>query len=138
LWTFTRRSAKIVGVVAVRLANTLITPLFSATKTRPSGEKRIEVGLSRPEKTTVSWKPLGTAAATGRIRPERRPGASVRNLSCGARSLAGTEAPRREKTTTGRLIRLWRTLFPPGMLASASRRFSCNRDDPGGRPSPEE
>src|SRR5262249_25178591 len=103
-------------------ANTLITPLFSATKTRPSGEKRIEVGLSRPEKTTVSWKPLGTAAATGRIRPARRPGASVRDLCCGARALAVTEAPRTEETRTARPTPLRRKCSPPGNIPRLLRR----------------
>jgi hypothetical protein len=32
-------------------------PLFSATKTRPSGEKRTIVGALRPVIATVSWKP---------------------------------------------------------------------------------
>ncbi len=57
-----RRFANTVGVVSERLSKTLITPLFSATKTRPSEAKRTTVGLVRPLKATVSWKPLGTAA----------------------------------------------------------------------------
>ena len=70
LCTFVLRSANTVGVGSVRLSKTLIRPLFSATKTRPSGEKRTTVGLVRPLKTTVSWKPLGSVAvcaAAGRI-----------------------------------------------------------------------
>ena len=38
-------------------SKTLISPLFSATKTRPSGEKRTDVGWVTPEKAVVSWKP---------------------------------------------------------------------------------
>ena len=33
-----------------------MTPLFSATKTRPSGENRIAVGFVNPLKTVTSWK----------------------------------------------------------------------------------
>ena len=42
--------------------NTLISPLFSATNTRPSGEKRIAVGLVRPLNWVVSVNSAGTAA----------------------------------------------------------------------------
>ena len=38
-------------------------PLFSATNTRPSGEKRTAVGSVSPEKTISSWKPGGSDAA---------------------------------------------------------------------------
>ena len=38
-------------------SKTLISPLFSATNTRPSGEKRTAVGWVRPLKAVVSWKP---------------------------------------------------------------------------------
>ena len=63
LWTFVRRSA----TTAWRRGgnadeNTLMRPLFSATKTRPSGEKRIAVGLVRPLDLAVSVNPGGTAA----------------------------------------------------------------------------
>ena len=40
-----------------------MTPLFSATNTRPSGEKRTAVGWVSPEKTISSWKPGGSDAA---------------------------------------------------------------------------
>ena len=63
LWTCVRRSAKTVGVVSVRLSKTLMRPLFSATKTRPSGEKRTAVGWVSPLKTISSWKPGGNDAA---------------------------------------------------------------------------
>ena len=53
------RSAKRVGVASCKLANTSMMPLFSATKTRPSGAKAIAVGTLRPWKTTVSWNPAG-------------------------------------------------------------------------------
>ena len=48
-----------VGVVSERLSKTFSIPLFSATKTRPSVEKRTFVGFVRPEKTTESEKPAG-------------------------------------------------------------------------------
>src|SRR5439155_14770225 len=57
LCTFVRRSAKIVGVGAVRLLNTLMRPLFAATKTRPSDANSIAVGSTRPEKTIDSSNP---------------------------------------------------------------------------------
>jgi hypothetical protein len=62
-----------VGVVAERLAKTLMSPLFSVTKTLPSGEKWTEVGPTNPEKTTDSENPAGKVAAeTGlRIVPRR-------------------------------------------------------------------
>ena len=45
-----------------------MTPLFSATNTRPSGEKRTAVGWVSPEKTISSWKPGGSdAASAGRV-----------------------------------------------------------------------
>ena len=56
------RSAKSVGVVSVRLSKTLIRPFFSATKIRPSGEKRRAVGFESPLNTTDSWNPGGSAA----------------------------------------------------------------------------
>ena len=54
LWTLALRSAKIVGVGSDRLSKTLIRPLFSATKTRPSDANSTDVGLVRPVKTVVS------------------------------------------------------------------------------------
>jgi hypothetical protein len=51
-----------VGEVAERLEKTLMRPLFSATKTRPSGEKRTTVGFDNPEKTTDSENPGGNVA----------------------------------------------------------------------------
>jgi hypothetical protein len=52
-----------VGVVAERVAKTFMKPLFSATKTRPSGEKRTAVGSVNPERTTDSENPAGKVAA---------------------------------------------------------------------------
>ena len=52
-----RRSAKTVGVVADTLAKTLMSPLFSATKTRPSAANWKAVGWTSPPKTSASWKP---------------------------------------------------------------------------------
>ena len=46
-----------VGVVSPRPSKTLMLPVFSATKTRPSGEKRTAVGGLRPLNAVVSWKP---------------------------------------------------------------------------------
>ena len=51
------------GVVAERLAKTLMSPLFSVTKTRSSGEKRIAVGYVNPQNTTDSENPAGMVAA---------------------------------------------------------------------------
>ncbi len=51
--------------VSARPSNTLMTPAFSATKTRPSGENSTAVGSVRPLKTTSSRKPEGAASATG-------------------------------------------------------------------------
>ena len=51
------------GVVSARLSNTLMRPLFSATKTRPSGAKRTTVGWVKPLKATVSWKTPGPDAS---------------------------------------------------------------------------
>ena len=42
------RSAKTVGVGSLTLSNVLMTPDFSAMKTRPSGAKRIAVGFVSP------------------------------------------------------------------------------------------
>ena len=58
-----RRSANTVGVVSVRLSKTLMRPLFSATNTRPSGEKRTAVGWVSPLKTISSWNPGGNDTA---------------------------------------------------------------------------
>src|SRR5215203_6965899 len=63
LCTCVRRSAKVVGVVSENDEKTLISPLFSATKTRPSAEKRTTVGFVRPLNAVVSTKPLGSALA---------------------------------------------------------------------------
>ena len=46
-------------MVSARPLNTLISPLFSATNTRPSGEKRTAVGIFSPLNTVVSVKPCG-------------------------------------------------------------------------------
>ena len=59
MWVLVRRSAKVVGVVSERLSKTLIRPLFSATKIRPSGENRKVMGLVSPLKTADSRKPDG-------------------------------------------------------------------------------
>mgnify|MGYP003694108123 CR=1 FL=1 len=52
--TLVRRSAKTVGVGSPSPLKTLISPLFSATKMRPSDAKRTTVGLFRPETATDS------------------------------------------------------------------------------------
>ena len=61
-------------------------PVCSATNTRPSLAKRTTVGLVRPLKAVVSWKPAGSAApaepgapATG-IAPARRTSMTMRSL----------------------------------------------------------
>ena len=71
LWTLVRRSAKVVGVVSLRLSKTLIRPLFSATKTRPSDANSTWVGFVSPLKTTFSWKPGWQRRGARRCR--RRP-----------------------------------------------------------------
>ena len=48
---------------AVSESNTLTTPRFSATNTRPSGAKRTAVGLVSPLNVIDSWKPAGRVAA---------------------------------------------------------------------------
>ena len=53
-----------VGVVSLSESNTLITPRFSATKTRPSLLNRTTVGLTRPLKTVDSVNPAGRVAAS--------------------------------------------------------------------------
>src|SRR5215216_1640146 len=65
LCTLVRRSANVVGVVSAMLSNTLMRPLFSATKTRPSEAKRKVVGSVSPEKTVVSWNPGGRRSSSG-------------------------------------------------------------------------
>jgi hypothetical protein len=49
-----RKSANRLGVESVRLSNTRIRPLFSATKTRPSDANWIAVGFRSPPSTTGS------------------------------------------------------------------------------------
>ena len=49
-------------MVSNRLSKILIRPPFSATNTRPSGEKRTDVGSVSPLKTISSWKPGGNDA----------------------------------------------------------------------------
>src|SRR5215210_4755648 len=63
LWTFVLRSAKVVGVGSESPSNTLIRPLFSATKTRPSSENSTFVGLERPPSTTSSRNPVESVGA---------------------------------------------------------------------------
>ena len=59
LWTLVRRSANTSRLVSDERSKTLIIPLFSATKTRPSGAKRTAVGLVSPENTVRSENPGG-------------------------------------------------------------------------------
>ena len=56
-----RRSAYSVGVWSLTPLNTRIRPDFSATNTRPSGAKRIAVGLVSPLQATLSLNPVGSA-----------------------------------------------------------------------------
>jgi hypothetical protein len=71
-----------VGVVAERSAKTLMSPLFSATKTRPSGEKRTDVGCVSPESTMDSENPAGKVAAwTGLVIEPRRQAVAVQAMS---------------------------------------------------------
>ena len=61
------------GAESDRLSNTLMMPLFSATKTRPSGENRTAVGLFNPLSTTSSTKPRGNVpcATAGTCSPAK-------------------------------------------------------------------
>src|SRR5215216_620655 len=61
--TRVRKSAHTVGVGSAMLSNTRIRPAFSATKTRPSGAQRIDVGFVKPDLTTESVTEGGSAAA---------------------------------------------------------------------------
>ena len=64
LCTLALRSAKTSGDVSLSESNTLITPRFSATKTRPSLLNRTTVGLTKPLTTVDSWNPAGRVAAS--------------------------------------------------------------------------
>src|SRR5438093_2082205 len=57
------KSANTAGVVAVRLANTLMRPLFSATNTRPSEANLTTIGALRPLNTVMSLKFGGSGCA---------------------------------------------------------------------------
>ena len=66
-----RRSAYTVGVVVAHGSRrSRMRPDFSATNTRPSGAKRIAVGLVRPDQATLSLKPGGhrRGRQAGRLR----------------------------------------------------------------------
>ncbi len=91
-----RRSAKTVGVVAERLLNTLMRPLFSATKTRPSDAKRTAVGLTSPLSATVSWNPL-TVTASGCATSAAD---AVDTWVAPIRSAAANATARRDRRTT--------------------------------------
>jgi hypothetical protein len=59
-----------------------MSPLFSATKTRPSGEKRTDVGSVNPENTTDSENPAGKVAAwTGLVIVPRRQVIAAQTMS---------------------------------------------------------
>ena len=62
-WTLARRSAKTSGVGSAWLSNTLMMPLFSATKMRPSAANSMLAGLVSPLHTTDSEKPVGRTDA---------------------------------------------------------------------------
>ena len=79
------------GVGSVRLSKTLIRPLFSATKTRPSGEKRTTVGFVSPRED-------GRLLEAGRQR--RRVRAAAPHSARAART--GTSASRLRRTVMRR------------------------------------
>jgi hypothetical protein len=59
-----------------------MTPRFSATKTRPSGEKRTAVGSFSPESTMDSENPTGKVAAwTVVVSEPRRQAVAVQTMS---------------------------------------------------------
>ena len=72
LWTFVRRSANTVGVVSERLSKTLISPLFSATKTRPSEAKRTTVGFVEAAEDRRFHEACGHDAGGRCVRARRR------------------------------------------------------------------
>ncbi len=61
-----------VGVGSLKLSNTLMRPLFSATNTWPFGAMRTAVGTVRPLHRTLLWKSGGSAFAATLI-PSRSP-----------------------------------------------------------------
>ena len=72
------------GDVSVSESNTLMTPRFSATNTRPSLAKRTAVGFVRPLMTTDSLKPAGRVAAcatAGAVRARIPDPVSISRLS---------------------------------------------------------
>ena len=60
-------------------SNTLMMPLFSATKTRPSAAKRTAVGEVRPVKTVVASNPEGSTMAVA-LRLPTRTAATARSI----------------------------------------------------------
>src|SRR6188472_4546726 len=117
--TFVRRSATTDGVVSERPSRTLMRPLFSATKIRPSGANWSTVGFTNPDQATLSVKLAGTVpAATG-----------VTNGALGSAAMATSMAitvdhRRRSRLALARpdarprraVIRTWLTLSPPSPL----------------------
>src|SRR5258705_12171932 len=69
-----------------------MTPLFSATKTRPSGENSMFVGLVSPLYTICSWKPVGNADAAAGCPPVS-----------GTKTLATSTAARKARTVRRRI-----------------------------------
>ena len=86
------------GAVSVTDRNSLMMPLFSVTKARPSGAKRTLVGFLSPPKTTTSWNP-GAIAAYAPAGIEKSPSAASRPshlvpMRCG--HCIGHSSPTRE------------------------------------------
>jgi hypothetical protein len=80
------RSAKVSGLVSLRLWKTLMTPFFWPTKTRPSAANWTTVGLVNPVSTTESVKPVG--------RVDPRAGACAVRATNGASSTSAKPAMR--------------------------------------------
>ncbi len=78
-------------VLVVRLGKIFSRPLFSATRTRPSGRKRTTAGLVSPEKTTDSEKPACLKVVAGAKTAAKSP-AKRQRVSVAARRLwVGTD-----------------------------------------------
>jgi hypothetical protein len=99
---------------AARLANTLMRPLFSATNTRPSGEKRTAVGNVRPPRATPSVKPDGSVAgaretgADALVVSDRNPGTAVEGFAATAVPPGATAWAARSTATAIAVVHLTR------------------------------
>src|SRR5512132_1566027 len=130
-----------VALVSLRLSNSLITPPFSDTNTRPSGAKAIFVGSVRPEMTVSSWKPFGTAAAARAGRKQSRAEAMAATANAGRRPWRSRSSdvrmyeskPRSKLAANGRTNqanfgRIWWQPTRAAVYAPAHGRPAARRD----------